>query len=68
VAHGETGLLSPPRDAAALAENLISLCKDPARREQMGAAARRDVVARFSRERMVRDTLAAYEKAAALAR
>lgn len=63
VAHGHTGFLSPPRDAHALAQNLVQLCKDRTLRMTMGAEARRDVVARFSRERMVRDTIAAYERA-----
>lgn len=63
VAHGHTGFLSPPRDAHALAQNLIQLCKDRTLRLQMGAEARRDVVARFSRERMVRNTIAAYANA-----
>lgn len=60
VAHGRTGFLSEPRDSAALAANLRLLCRDAGLRRTMGQEARRDVVARFSRERMVRDTLAAY--------
>lgn len=60
VAHGHTGFLSEPRDPAALAANLRLLCRDAALRRSMGQEARRDVLARFSRERMVRDTLAAY--------
>lgn len=38
VARDRTGLLVPPRDAAALAGALRSLAADPARREAMGAA------------------------------
>jgi glycogen synthase len=63
VAHSHTGFLSEPRDSSALAENIVLLCKDRALRMQMGKAARLDVVARFSRERMVRDTIAVYEQA-----
>jgi glycosyltransferase involved in cell wall biosynthesis len=46
VAHGETGLLVPPGDPAALARALDELAADPARRARLGAAARR-VAARF---------------------
>ena len=60
VAHGRTGFLSEPRDPAALAANLRLLCRDAGLRRTMGQEARRDVLQRFSRERMVRDTLAAY--------
>ena len=40
VAHGETGLLVPPGDVAALREALDNLLGDPERRARMGAAAR----------------------------
>ncbi|GIV85773.1 MAG: glycosyl transferase [Candidatus Roseilinea sp.] len=45
VRHGETGLLVPPNDAAALAEAIAALYHDPARCAAMGRAAR-DYVAR----------------------
>src|SRR5262249_55317323 len=38
VADGETGLLIPPRDAGALADALVTLLADPARRAAMGRA------------------------------
>ena len=36
--HGRTGLLFPPRDAAALAQQLIVLLKDRALRQRLGRA------------------------------
>ncbi|MEU6775912.1 glycosyltransferase family 1 protein [Streptomyces sp. NPDC046759] len=40
VAHGRTGLLVPPRDAAAVQEAVRELVTDPARRTAFGTAAR----------------------------
>lgn len=54
VRHGETGLLSPPGDAAALAENLCRLLEAPARCEAMGLAGRARAESEFSLEVMVR--------------
>ncbi len=48
IAHGETGLLVPPGDPAALADGLSALLADPARARRMGAAGRARVAARFS--------------------
>ena len=50
--NGETGLVVPPRDAAALASALSSLAGDPALRAQMGAAARNRASELYSREVM----------------
>jgi glycosyltransferase involved in cell wall biosynthesis len=49
----QTGLLVPPRDTAALQGALQELLQSPALRERLGAAARRDAVARFGLEEMV---------------
>jgi len=38
VRHGETGLLAPPADAAALAAHLSTLAQDPAQRARYGSA------------------------------
>jgi len=62
VDDGETGLLVPPRDAAALAAALRDLAASPERRALMGAAARAKVVPRYSLEEMVRRIEAIYEE------
>ena len=56
-----TGLLVPPRDEHALAEALIQLLPDHARRLTMGEAGRARVEAEFSLDALVRGTLAVYE-------
>ena len=43
VVDNETGLLVPPRDPTALADALVALLSDPAKRAAMGAAAKRRV-------------------------
>ena len=65
VAHGETGLLVPPRDPHALAEAISSLLKDRERRERMGHAGFERVGRLFSAERMVEKTLEVYRTHAA---
>ena len=65
VEHGDTGLLVPPQDPAALAEAILRLAADPAERARMGAAGRRGIAARFSPQRLVDDIDRLY--AAALA-
>lgn len=48
VIEGETGFLVPPGDAAALAQRVLQLLRDPALRQRMGAAGRRHVLRNFS--------------------
>ncbi len=62
VDDGETGLLTPPRDAAALAAALLDLARAPERRRWMGATARAKVVPHFSLEKMVERIEAVYEE------
>jgi glycosyltransferase involved in cell wall biosynthesis len=52
VADGQTGLLAPAGDDAALAEHILRLADDPGRRDQMGRAGRRRANDRFSESRM----------------
>jgi glycosyltransferase involved in cell wall biosynthesis len=47
IVEGETGRLIPPGDAAALAEALASMLRDPTRLAAMGKAARARVLDRF---------------------
>ena len=64
VADGETGLLVPPRDHAALANAIVTLLNDAPRRTQMGAAGLVRVRDRFTVERMVAETAAVYARVA----
>jgi glycosyltransferase involved in cell wall biosynthesis len=63
VRAGETGLLVPPRDPAALAGAIDALLADPARRRALGAAGRQDMAARFSWDAVTGRVLDAYGEA-----
>jgi glycosyltransferase involved in cell wall biosynthesis len=54
VADGESGLLFPPGDAAALCELMVKLLDDGALRDSLGSGARRRVENRFSAEAQLR--------------
>ena len=60
VVDGETGLLTPPADAPALARAITELLRDTPRREAFGRVGRRRARAAFSAERMVEETAAVY--------
>jgi glycosyltransferase involved in cell wall biosynthesis len=62
VADGETGYLVPPRDHEALADRIVALLKDDARRAQMGEAALKRARKLFTVDHMVEGTLATYER------
>lgn len=60
VEHGRTGLVVPARDAVALGQALALLLADPARCRTMGTAGRERILAGFSEEQVVDETLAIY--------
>ena len=65
VHDGETGLLSPRRDWAALAERIMALLSDPELAGRIGENARRLVAKQFSVERMVAATARLYREVCA---
>jgi glycosyltransferase involved in cell wall biosynthesis len=62
VRPGETGLLAPVGDAAALADAINNLLENPALAEELSFKARRLVEAEYSVARMVERYQAVYEK------
>lgn len=62
VRHGESGLVVPPGDPEALAGAIARLCRDPALRQRMGAAARARIDTHFNISTSVRQTLELYRR------
>ena len=60
VVDGETGLLVPPSDPAALAEAVNTLVRDPARAAAMGRAGRVRAVEQFDWSAIARQTVEIY--------
>jgi glycosyltransferase involved in cell wall biosynthesis len=58
---GETGVLVPPRDPAALAEAVVSLLRDPERRRAMGRSARIRALEQFDAATNARTTMGVYD-------
>jgi glycosyltransferase involved in cell wall biosynthesis len=68
VIHGETGLLVPPRDHEAMADAIVLLLRHDALRARFGEAGLVRVRAKFTADRMVRETLSLYERVAGMRR
>lgn len=64
-AVGDCGVLVPPRDAAALADAMLMMLRNPGLAARMGQSGRCRIVESFSLERMVRDTQSFYVDLAA---
>lgn len=62
VVDGETGLLVPPKDEAALADALIAVLRDADRRDALGRAGRERVNYEFSVEQLIAGTADVYER------
>lgn len=62
IVDGETGLLVPVEDVAALGRALSTLVSDAALRERLGQAARTRVATEFTHERMVARTVSVYRE------
>jgi glycosyltransferase involved in cell wall biosynthesis len=62
IVDGESGVLVPPRDAAALAEAVSGMLTDAERAAAIGAAGRQRVQERFTLSRMIDGTAAVYAR------
>jgi glycosyltransferase involved in cell wall biosynthesis len=62
VRDGETGLLVPPSNSAALAERIAELLDDPAKAQSIGSAARDLVEREFAVQGMVEQTAGLYHE------
>jgi hypothetical protein len=62
IKDGQTGILVPPEDHLSLAEAIIRLTKNAELRMKIGINARKHVENNFTRDRMVENTLAAYQE------
>jgi L-malate glycosyltransferase len=63
VEHGTNGYLVPPRAPAALAESVLDLVGDPAKRRRFGAESERIARERFSPRRMLHEVESLYDDA-----
>ena len=60
VVDGDTGLLAPVRDAAALTESVLALQQDESRRRRMGAAGRQRILALYTESIVAQRVLDVY--------
>lgn len=63
VLDGKTGVLVPSEDSDRMAQAIVDLLRDPARRSSLGAAARQLVADEFSAQRMMSDYVQVYAEA-----
>jgi glycosyltransferase involved in cell wall biosynthesis len=64
VVDGETGILCPPGDSAAMAGSLNALLSDPARARRMGATGRERMLGRFTPDHVARTYEGIYTRVA----
>jgi len=62
ITHGENGLLTPPGNAAALADAIEQLANDPSLRREMGLVSRNRAVGEFSTDEVNQKTVEIYRK------
>jgi glycosyltransferase involved in cell wall biosynthesis len=62
-AVGDAGVIVPYGDVGGLAEAIARLAGEPKLREELGGAARRRFLERFTAERMVEETRRVYDAA-----
>jgi len=62
ITHGREGLLVPPCDVGSLAEAILEVLRHPARAAERARSGRTRVLAEFSAERMVEETLGVYRE------
>ena len=65
--HGETGLLTPVGDPAAIADSVINLLQDTSRAKRMGQAAQHVATQRFDIDRVARQHEEVYRRVLASA-
>ncbi len=63
IRDGETGVMVPFEDAAALAQGTLKLVNDPSLAQRLGAAGRQVIVERFSLDAMVDELVGVYKAA-----
>lgn len=61
VSNGESGIVVPPRDPAALSRAIVSLAEDSARRQDMGRKAKQRIECEFNMATMIAKTIALYK-------